>query len=434
MSRPDDCFTVTGFKMKDTPGAFSDRPDVIHCECPTNGSLVFIDVIALAGSVLTIQRPHVEVIDIVPVAFLELSMVFRIEHSTVDAAEEETKTSCLPIDGVIGVCTRLGTTYRIKKPTVDLYALEDGLATGSAARHVMTRLNRLPRMLPGNVYERQLSLKPGGDYEIESFCYSPGKLHGNSKMVFESILLNASGADGYSLSVQRQVSALCFMVRRHGYETAMNGKIGGKAIIDIGTGRSQSFSFLSDKSVSMLLCDPELSCLRKLSRRMDRDMTSMDAVSQLAVLKTLYSGKVKTAVFRGRVEDLFNHASLVDYVVAAAIPIVFSFSLSHVHEFCFDTTSEGANVNGCAYFYDEEDSNGKVFDAFGVKMDVVDSFERQGRFQFGEDRSFTEHAITLKMMRGLEVESAMDIIKRCSEIAPDVELILRHVCVFMTKV
>uniref|UniRef100_M4C1R1 Uncharacterized protein n=1 Tax=Hyaloperonospora arabidopsidis (strain Emoy2) TaxID=559515 RepID=M4C1R1_HYAAE len=119
-------------------------------------------------------------------------MVFRIEHSTVDAAEEETKTSCLPIDGVIGVCTRLGTTYRIKKPTVDLYALEDGLATGSAARHVMTRLNRVPRMLPGNVYERQLSLKPGGDYEIESFCYSPGKLHGNSKMVFESILLNAS--------------------------------------------------------------------------------------------------------------------------------------------------------------------------------------------------------------------------------------------------
>ncbi|KAG0184230.1 hypothetical protein DFQ28_011555 [Apophysomyces sp. BC1034] len=193
------------------------------------------DVIALDGVVLSIQRPYVQAIDLIPDRFIELRMVIREEHETLSSATEELENCTLPADGVIGVCTKLGTTYRIKKPTVDLVLAGEDLCTGSLEKNRTAGLKRREGMLQGFVYECELNVVSPSEYTVEKHTFRPDKLYGNSRNVFESVILNACGNAGYDMAVRRGVTDISFALRNMVYERAMNRMVNGRLLIDVGS-------------------------------------------------------------------------------------------------------------------------------------------------------------------------------------------------------
>lgn len=433
VTRTDSDCTVTGFVPKKCMTNFSAEPDIIHCECLADRRLVFIDLIAVDGVVLTIQRPYLQVADALPDKFLELNLVIRNEHSTLESASDELSSSVLPADGVVGICLKLGTTYRIKKPTVDLIAIDDKLCTGSLSVHKATRLRMKPGMIEGHVYECELQVESPRKYKIMKFVYRPDRVYANSRNVYDTVILNACGNAGYDIAIRRGVTDINFALRKVVYERAVNRKTNGRLLIDVGSGRLQSFSFFKDPKVSLLLCDPKLSNVSSLNRGVVHDLTHIDPASRLDVLEKLNSGRYKTAVFKGRIEDLFNTQALIDYVVDYSVPLVFSFSITHTLDFCLDMAVSGANIVGCTYLYDDADASGSVIEAFGVSMKIVNPAEREGELAFGSDRVFREYALTTEDLTLFDVTPTLEDMDKVTDVAPDVSLIARHMCRFATR-
>ena len=425
--------SVTGFKAKQLPTAYSQTPDMILCESLPDSRLVFIEIVAQDGKPLPPNRDYSAGVESIPYSFAELSIILRREHETLESAETELLATDLPADGVIGISHRLGTTYRIKKPTVDLLASEGKLVTSHERGTAETGLETLPGMLDKRVYECELEISlVSSRYWVRDFVYRPDKAYANSKRVLKAVVMNACGSPGYAQAIRKQVTDLSMQLRQQVYDTAFSSRVNGGLVIDVGSGRLQAKSFLHTRQCSLLLCDPKLRMSSLGDTYRGTDLTSMTSKHKLVTLQKLNSKRTEVAVFRGKVEDLFSSSELRQFVIENEIPIVFSFSVSHVLDFYIDMAQSGAKMLGCGYFYDRADEDGIVIEDFGVSMRVIDSDNSIGKFVFGTENVFVERAVVTAEMQCTTLRPALRELLDVIEVPDDVQTIISHVYCFTT--
>ena len=91
-------------------------------------------------------------------------ILLRHEYSTFDSAARKLSTSAIPADGVMGICRRLGTTFKVKVATIDLLAHTGGLVAGSNTRD-SDELKILSGLMSECVYECNLRVLLISDFE-----------------------------------------------------------------------------------------------------------------------------------------------------------------------------------------------------------------------------------------------------------------------------
>ncbi|ETV66292.1 hypothetical protein H257_17195, partial [Aphanomyces astaci] len=212
--------------------------------------------------------------------------------SAIDSAAKDSPDSELEPSLELASASSIENFTRVKAATVDLLAHKGRLVTGSASQPGDVGIQSGPGVRDGFVYECELAVESPSVYRVVKYVYRPDKRYANSKRVFEAVVLNACGKSGYDLSVRRYVTEMSFVLRSM---------------------LCQSRNYLDDMSVSLLLCDPELSHVSSLNRGKIRDATDMDPDSRVTLLKRLNTGGIRTAIFRGKVEDFFSSKAVVNY-------------------------------------------------------------------------------------------------------------------------
>ncbi|KAJ3318132.1 hypothetical protein HDV06_000812 [Boothiomyces sp. JEL0866] len=404
-----DDLEVICFRPKSVKQQFSKFPDTVMCEILPDTSLVFICAITKNGNLLPkdfrFQFRH-EMLN----RFNDLGIKFRTLHQTYREALESINSLDYPCDGVIGVNKTTFVNIRIKEPTVDLIAHEGYLCSGSNKTSLVRRFKSPDAVQNGYVYECHLVVHDFDNYELQSCFFRPDKLHANSSKVFTSVLHASSINQDMNAFYQRELTDYCFTVREHLYKKAINSRTNGCLIIDVGTGRFQSSSFFSDKTISFLFCDPSLRHMHRLDRRVEEDLTDMGHNDRLNAIKRLNKGQMKIAVFRGRIEDLLTKDAQ-RYVVETRIPITLSFSASTCYPKLIELINYGALLFFCCYVYDSLIGTGRTIDFMGISMKYVRSNPEdcRGEFRYGKDKIIREYAVRVSDFEGKIVDRTGDL-------------------------
>lgn len=438
--RNNSALTVTGFHVKSYVARLCEVPDVIRAEQLTDGRLVFIDVLAANGSVVPVTNAHDSSMSLLFRSIREPpSLIIREDFSTITEAQLSRLTCGLPSDGIIVIDKASSLTFRIKQPTVDLMA-DNGWLVSRPASRLGGRVNQpsmhkfFPAesgMINGRIYECKLALDSTGCAMIESFSQRCDKEVPNFYEIVRDCLAILSSTDSEDLSLTSRVSNFSFVIRDAVYQSALNSRCRGKLVIDIGSGRLQSASIFSMHSDdAFFMCDPQLVIPRSRQDVQFYDVTNSDAGQLLECLTLMQRGKIKRVLYRKSAEELFSNAEVYDYVRVQRVPLVYSFSLSHLVPLYRRLFSDGFSQIGCCYVYDKADQDGTVFCLSGAKMSLAAGDGRLGVMKLPGKEPIVEPAVTLSDV--LADESSLVSVRLAAEFAEleeDVKQILGNVAI-----
>ena len=389
--RPNDKLEVVSWILRGTSICFGPLVSILRVEQLMNGSLVYIDLLAVNSMPLPPRRkyipPDLELLSIRSPP----RMIVRLDFDTIRGAQDSMVTSSIPTDGIIAIERDTLLSYRIKAPTVDLKCTGKHLISGGdiKTRLVMPSISGMRSKV---VYECTLSGTIANPIVVGYFP-RVDKRKPNSGHVTRDVLsrLENTGNDGKVIS--RQIQSYSFAVREYTYNVADNLVTSGRAIIDVGAGRLQSRSFYQSSINSFLLCDPHLDTLTLPRGFGTVDATDMDSESILRAIKGLNKGRLKYLLYRRTAEELMDLQGVFAYVKEYKIPMVYSFSVSRVHGL-FDIFSQrGVPQVGSLYLYDDADADGYILNDSGVYMRVLDTPGNVAVVRFPPDHEYEEPAV-----------------------------------------
>lgn len=364
---------------------------VIRAEHMIDGSLIYIDMLCHSGVSVTPLRQHVPAMTQLASLEFRPRLVVRPEYTTLEGARLTLKGSGIPADGLICIERDTSITYRVKDPTADLMSVRGRM------RHVGDRgrslgLRSQPGMRQGRVYECVLRHGATG-LDIASWTPRFDKLVPNRKDVVEAVTARAMGVTDESRLLMRKVSSWSFLVRRRVYETAINMCTSGPLIVDVGSGRMQSYSIMSSTSPVFLLCDPELDL--NLLRKGDvcHDITKLDDTSIASAMSNCVRSRVKYLAYKDTIESLLSRPQVRSFIRNKSIPVCYSFSLSHTHKSFRQLAEWMVPQVGCCYLYDGVDNDGVLFDDSGVSVRVSTSDPLKGLVSMPPDTTYEEYAL-----------------------------------------
>lgn len=440
--RPDRKLTVTGWIAKRHLEEPIKNPDIVRVEQILDGRLVLIDVpvrnevITSAISRYITSSPEFlgKVID---------GLVVRSEFWTYEEAEAERARTSIPSDGVIAIDIRDSTTYRIKEPTLDMIAGEDKIlrTMESTATNEVLRSKVIPFVDVNGVYECSLGReeKSKGIF-IKSLSRRLDKTVPNSFEVGSEVLRRLTSDQVSDASLSRKISILSFAMRERVYSIAKNLSGGKSLIIDVGSGRLQSWSLLEGLDQKVLFCDPNFRFLsgRGVVREDFFDITRLspkDRKTALARASARTHKGHKFLYFKGEIEELLKDEEIYQILKNNGATFVYSFSLSHVKETINSLARAGFSQVGCGFLYDRLKPNGELFNINGHSICLVKGEEKRGVVDFFGTQRFEEEAIGhTDFENSLTWYQSKDIVeKEISEISRDIEDVVKHLWIFVKR-
>lgn len=390
--RPNATLDVVSWTKSYIPLEFGKDIAIVRVEHMSDGSLVYIDVLAMKSIALPVRRPYVSAASYIDALRSKPRVIIRPDLDSMSAAEESRSKSWLPSDGILAVDKMSSLTYRIKRPTVDLMCSRIGLVCSRGSKSVPLFPSKRG-MRVGMIYECILSNTPNGP-TIESYIPRPDKLRPNKIDTVRDAMVRATGADNTPSVIASQIVSMSFRAREHVYTTAFNSLTSGSLIIDVGSGRLQSLVSMESSSHSFLLCDPQLDARRLQVRADITDATLMSQQSILSLVKRMNQGKVKYAMYKGTISSLMENQQIMHYVLANGVPMTYCFSMSYVHREFKNYCSMGLVQIGCGFIYDSVGDDGYVFnDSMNyIRLDPED--KKCGIVRVYPDEEYKEHALT----------------------------------------
>ncbi|KAJ3221371.1 hypothetical protein HDU81_010688, partial [Chytriomyces hyalinus] len=204
--------------------------------------------------------------------------------------------------------------------------------------------------------------------------------------------------------------------------------MGGRLIIDVGSGRLQSHQIFDDSNATYLFCDPNLKIPRDKKYNNWTDLTHYDMVSILNVIVKMNRGSLKRAYYIGAIHDLLSNREIHNYIIKKSIPLTYSMSLSHVPaEFSYMSMQKAKQV-GCRYLYDDVDHSGTLVNLGGISMRLDDAADSPGAVvKFPKSEPYTEVPITTNSLKGCKIIHLSVYTPEYSTLAHDVKSVCRHI-------
>lgn len=437
--RPNRQLTVTGWVPKDFLQEPTNNPDLLRVEQLLDGRLVLIDVPIRNGSITSSTKRY----STGSASFVNgviRGLVVRKEFESLEEAAKERTTSDIPSDGIIAIDLTDSMTYRIKEPTLDMIADSNGVlrTMKSEATGEIMNTGALSRLKEGAVYECTLGMDDTKEsVTVKRIMRRLDKIVPNSFETALDILQRITDDRLSEQSISRKISVLSFLIRERVYELASNLSGGRGLIVDVGSGRLQSWSVIAGMRQKFLFCDPNFRLPRGRGaiRESFFDITELslkDKKTALLRASSYKSTNKKYLCFRGKIEDLLNEPSLMNVLKTNKATFVYSFSLSYLKDTINILDSLDVTQVGCGFLYDNVESDGSLFQVPGHSIKCKGKDHTRAIVDFYKVQRFEEDVVKRKDFVGsFKWYSAKDIIPKDNlGVSRDLNEVVRNIWIF----
>jgi len=390
--RPNPNLDVISWTRSSVLLEFGSDISIVRVEHMSDGSLVYIDVLAMGSKALPVPRPYIPAYASIEPLRSKPRVIVRPDFDTREEAEASRSSSKLPTDGVLAIDRLSSLAYRIKKPIVDLMRSNRSMS-------YIGHKSSMPTFPPirgtrvGRIYECTL-FNDGGKPAIESYIPRSDKPRPNRSDVVVSAANRVLGINDDCNVIASKIVSFSFSAREYVYYTAGNSLITGSLVIDVGSGRMQSIAYMEQSSQCYFLCDPVIDVSRLRNKRGITDATRMSYSSIISLMKKMNQGRVKYAIYKDTISSLVEKQHVMQYILNNCIPLTYCFSLSYTHQVFLAMASKGATQVGCVYLYDLVGADGYLFNDSYSYMCLDGSNRSMGKVKVYPDEEYTEPAIT----------------------------------------
>ncbi len=383
-------------------------PDVVLAEMMMDGTLVYIDTLAMNSDG---KLPKSMNQSVCPVAGERPPFIYRKSWDMLPS-KIQLDLEPMPNDGV--VLTNKFRTMRLKQPTIDLLYM-DGKLNGIDNGIIVEVTDGAPEMEEDTVYEMDLIKdKDSGEIKIVKPRQRPLKKLPNSMDVIKRAIASAN-ADVNTNMVLFDITSMSFSMRERTYQMAQaKAPSTKKVIMTFGVGRFQEWKQMLTNGFSYIAIDPEInySDLEKRAKRV-KILPYDFSTNFNTQLLSISSGTQTVLWARCTSQDFIRKAMPTMIMARQGIPAVFSFSISYHIQVISMLRSEGVAVFGCGFVHDS--MSGSV-GREPVTMTVKNSSKGLGKevvSAFGKS-TYIEPFMKMSMVKGLVLvkESMPDLWER----------------------
>ncbi len=343
--------TILDYRVEavdEVPEDVSSKPDVFVAEIMSDGSLVYIDTLAMEEEVVQKPRDYVKE----PPQSLKCRppmIVRKLWTSYEDMIKDGTQK--IESDGY--VCIGSYKTVRMKTPTVDLICKEGKLCATDATKTVIYGDSH-PDMIENGVYEMTVTSDQVGNYVTLS---NPTRrlvkeVSNPPDVVSRSF---ASSFKESNSTILYDIVSMSFKMRRMIYDMAKSQALGyRRVIISVGTGRFQEINDMGLDTFSYIVVDPVIDTSRLDKRREVKTVVQFDKYSSMMTqIRGITEKPGNVLYYKGTFEEFLVLGDVLKTMESMSIPTVFSFSMSFCVAGINTLLSLGVPVYGCGYIHDK---------------------------------------------------------------------------------
>jgi len=342
----------------------SNKPDILVAEMMGDGSLIYIDTLALSGSAVSDLRMYKNKPTTV---FEKPHMIVRRRWNSAGSMPK-TPFSSVHSDGI--VCVTESRTLRLKKPTIDLVLSNGVLSMSHVGSRIPVALGS-PFMSEGSIYEFDVDRS---DTPSEVVICNPTKrlikrMPNNSDIIRRAFMSVSSNVD--MSTTLYDITNASFKMRARTYEMAQaNVTTTRKVIVTFGAGRFQELVKMKTSEFSYIAIDPKID-ISSLSRRASRLRivpydVNMSMSKQVAAITNSPGNLLH---FRGTSESFIMMRDVISTMSTMGIPAVFSFSISYHCRVINMLRDAGVSTFGCGFVHDNMPVSGVK--SLPVSMNVI---------------------------------------------------------------
>ncbi len=331
----------------------TNKPDVVVGEMLIDGSVVYIDTLAMNGSRISSGDEYGMVC---PVLTQKPPFIYRRSWTSMPS-EIELMLEPTPNDGVVLV--NEFRTMRLKEPTIDLmyidgkmHALDNGVMIPVATGH--------EEMEAEMVYEMDLVKRGDTDGIV---MVRPrqrvAKKIPNSMEVVKRAVLSATKSPLVDAGLL-DLTSMSFSMRDRIYTMARaKASKNKKVIVTFGIGRFQEWKQMMVDNMSYIAIDPNID-IATITRRMKKvRVMEYDFRTPFNTQVISISKMGSTILWAKCKSEYFIDKTMPSRVMCmAGIPAVFSFSISYHIGVINRLSSEGVTVFGCGFVHDSMPRHG----------------------------------------------------------------------------
>lgn len=332
---------------------YSKTPDVVLAEMLTDGTLVYINALAMNGNARLPESMHSSTFR---TSVEKPQFIYREVMDTIPT-KLQLELEPMPSDGVVAV-TRFR-TLRLKEPTVDLLYL-DGKLNAIESGVLVEVVDGDPNMEDNTIYEMDVVREK--DAEVTRLVRPMQRLLKkvpNSMDVVRRAVAKAA-EDPTITAMVLDMTSMSFAMRERVYTSAQaKASPNRKVIVSFGAGRFQEWRQMFVENFSYIAVDPDIN-VEDLALRTKRisiapyDFKASFNSQVISISKS--NGTVLWAKCRS--EDFIRMTMPTRIMSSIGIPAVFSFSISYHIETINMLKSEGVPVFGCGYVHDAMPGSG----------------------------------------------------------------------------
>ena len=343
------CMVTIAYKPLDE---IATKPDILVLEMLMDGTMVYIDTLAVNGTVslpanmeayrcnITSERPM---------------LIYRTIWDTMPT-KFQLEMEPVPNDGI--VLTNKFKTMRLKQPTVDLICMDGKL--NAIENGIMTPLvNAHGTMETDVVYEMDV-VKGQNDNEI--MLVKPrqrlSKKLPNSMDVVRRAIASASTSELVDTSLL-DITSMSFSMRKRVYEMARSRATSTrKVIVVFGAGRFQEWKEMKHEGFSYIAIDPEIDTTDVLKRWRGLKVRDYDFRASFSTQVVSISKTPETILVAKCTSEHFITKTMPTRVMfEIGIPAVFPFSVSYHIAIIAKLRNERVPVFGCGFVHDGIDTS-----------------------------------------------------------------------------
>jgi hypothetical protein len=254
--RPDGDLTVSSW-VSASVSEFVSCENIVRVELFSNGDMVVSELVANCSGVVRPDARYEATKDI-QFGYLSAKLMSHRDFSTYQEAYDEVSRTAIPADGVLIVNVTGSSIFRIKEPTIDLIVSQGRLISlKSEDRRSMFSMPAMPGMRERSVNERT-SEPHDGSARVKRHVPRPDKLSPNRYDVVMSTIYRTLGRSMDAEVIAQKVTSISYTCRQMVHSRAASGLSAKGLIVDVGSGRLQSWSIVTGMSQRLLFCDPQL--------------------------------------------------------------------------------------------------------------------------------------------------------------------------------
>ena len=327
----------------------TDTPDILVAEMMKDGTLVYIDTLALDGNPCDRTRRYSKR----PMTRCEIPPMIIRKSWDKFSEMPRNPISSMEHDGI--VCVTEFRTVRLKKPTIDLL-YKNGFLHMVENRKMIRVAPGHKKMIENSVYEMDVnrSTNPNQVVLTDPTRRLIKRMPNNSDIIKRAFM--SVSTDLQMDTILYDITNMSFKMRARTYELAQSTASGSgsrKVIVIFGAGRFQEINEMRTKDFSYIAIDPEID-IETLSRRAKRlTITPYDETASFSrQVMTITNRPGRVLFYRGRSENFIVNADVISGMSRMGIPAIFSFSISYHIRVINTLVDSGVNVYGCGFVHD----------------------------------------------------------------------------------